>query len=216
MTTFMKRRLAAGLGGLLLSVSAAATAATDLAPDALVRQTAEEVLEIVRKDQALRDGDRGKLIELVEAKVLPHFDFPRMTRLAAGRHWREASAEQQQRLVQAFRELLVRTYTAAFTSYKNQTVDFRPFSMEPTATDVTVRTAIVQPGGPPPIPVDYSMFKSSNSWKVYDVTIEGVSLITTYRGTFTEEIRRGGIDGLIASLEQKNQSLRQQEAGGKR
>lgn len=211
----MKRRLGVLLGGLLLAGTAAATAATDLAPDALVRQTAEDVLEIVRKDQALRDGDRGKLIELVEAKVLPHFDFPRMTRLATGRHWREASPAQQQRLVQAFRELLVRTYTAAFTSYKNQTVDFRPFSMEPTATDVTVRTAIVQPGGAPPISVDYGMFKSGSSWKVYDVTIEGVSLITTYRGTFTDEIRRGGIDGLIASLEQKNQSLRQQDTGAR-
>jgi phospholipid transport system substrate-binding protein len=191
-----------------------AVGATETSPDALVRTTAEEVLAVVQKDQAIRSGDRNKVIALVEEKVLPHFDFVRMTRLAAGKNWRGATPEQQQRLTQAFRELLVRTYAAAFTSYKNQTVDFKPFSMEPAATDVTVRTAIVQPGGPPPIPVDYSMVKTGDSWKIYDVTIEGVSLITTYRGTFNDEIRRAGVDGLIASLEQKNKSLADQGAAG--
>lgn len=203
--------LGAALATQLLAVSA--FAATELPPDALVRSTAEEVLAIVRQDQAIQSGDKEKVIQLVEAKVLPHFDFTRMTRLAAGKNWRDATPEQQKRLTLAFRELLVRTYAAAFTSYKNQTVDFKPFSMEPAATDVTVRTAIVQPGGPPPIPVDYSMYKTSGSWKVYDVTIEGVSLVTTYRGTFNEEIRRAGIDGLIGSLEQKNKSLAQPAPG---
>ncbi|MFZ5557939.1 MAG: MlaC/ttg2D family ABC transporter substrate-binding protein [Pseudomonadota bacterium] len=214
MSTFMTRWHGLALGGALLAASA--SAATEVAPDALVRNTAEEVLAIVRQDQAIQSGDKNKVIQLVEVKVLPHFDFSRMTRLAAGKNWRAATPEQQQRLTLAFRELLVRTYTAAFTSYKNQTVEFKPFNMEPAATDVTVRTAIVQPGGPPPIPVDYSMYKTGGSWKVYDVTIEGVSLVTTYRGTFNDEIRRAGIDGLINSLEQKNRTLSQQDAAGAR
>lgn len=214
MSTFTTRWHGLALVGALLAASA--SAATEVAPDALVRNTAEEVLAIVRQDQAIQSGDKNKVIQLVEAKVLPHFDFGRMTRLAAGKNWRAATPEQQQRLTLAFRELLVRTYTAAFTSYKNQTVEFKPFNMEPAATDVTVRTAIVQPGGPPPIPVDYSMYKTGGSWKVYDVTIEGVSLVTTYRGTFNDEIRRAGIDGLINSLEQKNRTLSQQDAAGTR
>lgn len=214
MNGLVTKVLGAAMAGMLLAASA--TAATEVPPDALVRSTAEEVLAIVRQDQAIQAGDKEKVIALVEAKVLPHFDFTRMTRLAAGKNWRSATPEQQQRLTQAFRELLVRTYAAAFTSYKNQTVEFKPFSMEPAATDVTVRTAIVQPGGPPPIPVDYSMYKTGDSWKVYDVTIEGVSLVATYRGTFNDEIRRAGIDGLIGSLEQKNKSLAQPAPGATR
>lgn len=195
---------------LALGLLAAAPARAELAPDELVKKTADEVLAIVRADQALQAGDPKKVLALVEEKVLPHFDFTRMTRLAMGRHWREATPEQQQQIVREFRELLVRTYTAAFTSYKGQSVAYKPFRMEPGATDVTVRTEIVNPDGRPPIPVDYSMLKTPNGWKVYDVAIENVSLVATYRGTFTEEIRRGGIDGLIKSLRDKNQSLAQQ------
>lgn len=196
---------------LAMALLVAGPALAEPAPDELVKKTAEEVLAIVRADQELRAGSPKKVLALVEEKVLPHFDFARMTRLAMGRHWREATPEQQQQIVREFRELLVRTYTAAFTSYRNQTVAYKPFKMEPAANDVTVRTEIVNPDGRPPIPVDYSMYKTSNGWKVYDVTIENVSLVATYRGTFTEEIRRGGIDGLIKSLREKNQSLTQQE-----
>lgn len=199
----------------ILSAAAMLTAgpvrAADVAPDVLVKSTTEEVLSIVRQDKEIQAGNRKKVLELVNAKVLPHFDFGRMTRLAVGRAWREATPQQQQVLIEQFQELLVRTYTNAFIGYRNQTVEYRPFRMESGATDVTVRTAIIQPGGPP-VPVDYGMYKTANGWKVYDVVIEGVSLVTTYRGTFAEEIRRGGIDGLIRSLQEKNQSLVQQNA----
>jgi phospholipid transport system substrate-binding protein len=195
---------------LALGLLAAAPVRAELAPDELVKRTAEEVLAIVRADQALQAGDPQRVLALVEEKVLPHFDFTRMTRLAMGRHWREATPEQQQQITREFRELLVRTYTAAFTSYKGQSVTYKPFRMGPGDTDVTVRTEIVNPDGRPPIPVDYSMYKTPNGWKVYDVTIENVSLVATYRGTFNDEIRRGGIDGLIKSLREKNQSLTQQ------
>lgn len=197
------------LGYLLAAtLSGAAPAwAAEVPPDVLVKNTVSEVLAVIRQDKDIQAGDKKKVAALAETKVLPHFDFVRMTRLAVGKYWRQASASQQQILVEEFRTLLVRTYTAAFTAYKNQTVEFKPFRMQPGDTDVTVRTAIVQPGGQPPIPVDYSMEKTASGWKVYDVTIDGVSLVTTYRGTFSQEIQRGGIDGLIKSLQQKNQAL---------
>lgn len=189
--------------------------AADLAPDALVKATTEEVLSIVRQDRDIQSGDRKKILDLLDAKVLPLFDFGRMTRLAVGRPWREATPTQRQALTGHFRELLVRTYSAAFSSYtyQSQSVEFKPFRMENGATDVKVGTAIIRPNTPP-LPVDYGMYKTPDGWKVYDVVVEGVSLVTTYRGTFSDEIRRGGIDGLIKSLEDKNRSLAQQDAAG--
>jgi phospholipid transport system substrate-binding protein len=177
--------------------------AQDTPPDVLAKSTSEEVLAVLRANKDIR-SDPKRVTELVEAKVLPNFDFTKMTRLAVGKGWRQASPEQQQTLVTEFRNLLVRTYGSSLTQYKNETVEFKPLKMDPTATDVTVKSQINRAAGGQPIAVDYSMEKSAAGWKVYDVSIEGVSLVTTYRGSFADEVQRSGIDGLIASLQQKN------------
>ena len=182
----------------------AAPAGAQGAPDKLVRTVADEVLAALRQDQELRAGNQTKFAELLEQKVAPHFDFERMTRLAVGRGWRQASAQQQAVLVEQFRSLLIRTYAAAYTAYKDITVDVKPVRMQPADNDVQVRTEIKIPDGPQPVSVDYSMYKAGTEWKIYDVTVEGVSLVTTYRSTFAEEIRQNGIDGLIRSLQNKN------------
>jgi phospholipid transport system substrate-binding protein len=184
-------------------------AAETLAPDALAKSVTDEVLAIVRADKEIQSGNRKKVLELVESKVAPHFSFLRMTQLAMGRNWRQANAEQQRVLVDEFRTLLVRTYTAAFTQYKNQTVEYRPPRMAAGDTDVVVHSSIKQPGGQP-VAVDYSMEKTGGGWKVYNVKIEGVSLVENYRNTFNTEIQRSGVDGLIKSLSERNKVLAQQ------
>jgi phospholipid transport system substrate-binding protein len=178
----------------------------EVAPDVLARSVTDEVLAIVRADKDLQSGHPQKVAQLVETKVLPHFNFTRMTQLAVGRNWRQATPEQQKILTDEFRTLLVRTYTTAFTGYKNQTIEYRPLRMAPTDTDVMVKSVIKQPTGQP-ISVDYSMEKQGAAWKVYDVKIEGISLVENYRNTFNAEIQRTGVDGLIKALSDKNKSL---------
>jgi phospholipid transport system substrate-binding protein len=187
-----------------LGLSAGALA-QELAPDVLVRNVTNEVLEIVRKDKEIQGGNTRKAIDLVEAKVLPHFNFTRMTQLAVARDWRQASPEQQKTLTQEFKTLLVRTYSKALTEYKNQTIDFRPFKMQPGETDVKVRTLINQPGAKA-IDLDYYLEKQPGGWKVYDIEVGGVSLVTNYRSEFANQVRQGGIDGLIATLQTKNKT----------
>lgn len=179
--------------------------AQEQAPEVLIKNVTNEVLEIVRKDKDIQGGNTRKAIDLVEAKVLPHFNFTRMTQLAVARDWRQASPEQQKTLTAEFRTLLVRTYSKALTEYKNQTIDFRPFKMQPAETDVKVRTLINQPGAKA-IDLDYYLEKQPNGWKVYDIEVGGVSLVTNYRSEFTVEVRKGGIDGLIATLQKKNKT----------
>jgi phospholipid transport system substrate-binding protein len=194
------------MSGVILLCLSSAVRADVPDPDVLIRNTVDEVLEIVRHDKELRSGNQKKLLELVDAKVLPHFDFERMTRLAVGRSWRQATPEQKQALIAEFRTMLVRTYTKAFTSYRDQTVEVKPFKMDAADTDVTVKTAIVKPGSQQPVLVDYDMEKRPDGWKVYDLTVEGVSLVTSYRGTFADQIQQVGIDGLIKTLAEKNQT----------
>jgi len=191
------------LASLVFLAGTALNAAADIPPDVLAKTTTEEVLEILRNNKDIR-SDPKKVTELVEAKILPNFDFTKMTRLAVGKGWRQASPEQRETLVTEFKNLLVRTYGSSLTQYKNETVDFKPFKMEPNATDVTVKSQINRVGGGQPVAVDYTMEKTTNGWKIYDVTVEAVSLVTTYRGSFADEVQRSGIDGLIASLQQKN------------
>lgn len=193
---------------------ATATAvATEMAPDALVKETSRDVLEIVKKDKDIQTGDKQKIYALVDAKVLPHFDFKRMTQLAVGKHWRQATPAQQDELVKEFRALLVRTYSISLTAYKNQTIDYRPLRMQPGDTDVTVKTVVNQPGGQP-IPIDYNLQKTADGWKVYDVVVDNVSLVTNYRGSFASEIRQSGIDGLIKVLVDKNRATETSGAKG--
>lgn len=179
--------------------------ADDTPPDALVKANASEVLAIIQKDKDIQAGNKEKIRELVEAKVLPHFDFTRMTRLAVGRFWRQATPAQQQELVNEFRSLLVRTYSASLTSYKDQKIEYKPLKMAPGATEVVVKTVVLQPGGQP-IPIDYGMEKTPEGWKVYDITVDGVSLVVNYRSSFAQEIQQGGIEQLIRTLHQKNNS----------
>ncbi len=181
--------------------------AKGLPPDELVKTVTDEVLDIIRKDKDIKAGSTKRAIELVEQKVLPHFNFSRMTALAVGKDWRQATPDQQKALTDEFRDLLVRTYSNALTAYKNETVDYKPFKMKPGETDVTVRTQIHQSGARQPITLDYSLENNGNAWKVYDVVVAGVSLVTNYRSSFATEVRNGGIDGLIKTLKAKNSSL---------
>ena len=200
------KKMAALLSGVLLACAVSGARADMAQPDVLIKETVREVLDIVRADKELRAGNQKKMLELVDAKVLPHFNFERMTRLAVGKAWRTATPEQKQVLVTEFRTLLVRTYTKAFTSYRDQTVEVKPIKIASDATEVTVKTAIVKPSAQQPILVDYDMEKKPDGWKVYDVTVEGVSLVTSYRGTFADQVQQIGIDGLIKTLVEKNQT----------
>ena len=173
------------------------------APDALVKRVTDEVLAIIKADKDLQAGNTNKIAELAEAKVLPHFDFTRMTRLAVGRNWQTATDAQKEQLTKEFRTMLVRTYSASLTAYRNQTIEVKPLKMAAADKETTVRTAVVQQGGPP-IPINYEMEKTDSGWKVYDVVIEGASLVTTYRSTFNEQVQKGGIDGLIKTLVERN------------
>jgi len=185
---------------------AATAMAQEAAPDALIKTVTNEVLDIVRKDKDIQSGNTRKAIELVEAKVLGHFNFARMTQLALARDWRHANAAQQKILTDEFRLLLVRTYSKALTEYKNQTIDFKPFAMKSGETDVRVRTEIRQSGAGKNIELDYYLEKSGAGWKVYDIEVGGISLVTNYRDSFASEVRNNGIEGLIKSLQAKNKS----------
>jgi len=177
----------------------------DTAPDVMVKTIANEVLQIIRSDKDLQAGNNKKVVELIEAKVLPHFNFMRMTQLAVGRDWRSATPAQQKQLADEFHTLLVRTYAKALTEYKNQTIEFKPFKMNAADSDVKVRSQVVQSGGKP-IPLDYYLEKLATGWKVYDIEVDGISLVVNYRESFAAEVRAGGIDGLIKSLQGKNRS----------
>jgi phospholipid transport system substrate-binding protein len=183
-----------------------ATAAEVLPPDALAKSVTEEVLAVLRADKDIQAGNTKKVIDLVENRVLPHFNFTRMTRLAVGANWRQASPEQQQRLVNEFRALLVQTYAATLTAYREQKVEIRPLRVQPGDTDVVVKTSIIQPAGKP-VTVDYRMEKADNGWKVYDVVVADLSLVQNYRSTFNAEVQKGGVDGLIKALADKNKQL---------
>jgi phospholipid transport system substrate-binding protein len=175
-------------------------------PDVLVKNVTLEVVEIIQKDKEIRSGNRAKLIEVIDAKVLPHFNFSSMTALALGQSWRAATPEQRKELVDAFRTLLVRTYASALSAFSEQKFDFRPLRAKPTDTDVTVQVRVIQPGQQP-VPIDYAMEKTAAGWKVYDVMVGGVSLIANYRTEFAGVVRSSGIDGLIKDLQAKNKTL---------
>jgi phospholipid transport system substrate-binding protein len=197
------KSLFAFFSGLLIATSAMAQ---EVAPDVLVKNVTNEVLDIVRKDKDIQSGNTKKAIDLVDAKVLPHFNFARMTQLAMARDWRQTNPAQQKVLTDEFRILLVRTYSKALTEYKNQTVNFKPFTLKAGETDVRVRTEIKQSGAGKNIELDYFLEKSGTAWKVYDIEVGGISLVTNYRESFATEVRNNGIDGLIKSLQAKNKS----------
>lgn len=190
--------------GLILALgSFAAFAQQELSPEALVRKVTEDVLESIKGDKALQAGDRRKALALAEQKVLPHVDFREATRLAVGRAWNSASPEQQEKLVTEFRAMLVRIYSNSIDAYRGQTMRVQPVKLAPGATEVTVRNQYLKPGQQP-IPVDYAMRKTPQGWKIYDITVENVSLVLTYRAEFDQVMRQSGVDGLIKRLAEKN------------
>ena len=193
----------------LLFVSALlpwASEAQELAPDVLVKNVTSEVLELISRDKEIKSGNRAKLMQVIESRVLPHFNFTSMTALAMGQNWSRATPEQKKQLTQEFKTLLVRTYASALAAYSEQKFDFRPLRAKPTDTDVTVNVRVLQPGSQP-VTIDYSMEKTPSGWKVYDVQVGGVSLVANYRTEFGKAVRETGVDGLIKSLQDKNAVL---------
>jgi len=191
------------LGLALFLFSTLTFAAEPIAPDEMIKTTANEVLEIIKKDKDIQAGDKQKIKDLIESKILPQFDFTRMTRLAVGRFWNQATPAQQQELTNEFRSLLIRTYSASLNSYKDQKIDYKPLKITPADTDVVVKTAIQQSNGRA-IPIDYTVIKTPASWKIYDISVDGVSLVVNYRSSFANEIQQGGIPKLISTLQAKN------------
>ncbi len=172
-------------------------------PDALVKRVSEDVLQVVRSDPQVQAGNEKRIKEVVESKLLPHFDFMRMTSLAMGRNWRAATPEQQKRLADEFRTLLVRTYSGALSQYRNETIDYKPLRAEANSSDVVVRTQVIRQGQQP-VQIDYAMEKTPDGWKAYDIIVGGVSLVTNYRDEFNAQVQSGGIDGLVKALAAKN------------
>jgi len=200
--------LASFAGAAILAGGPAAAAGTDasMAPDALVQSVSTEVLDSIKADPALRNGDFEKLQKLIDDKVAPHVDFERMTRLSVGRGWRDATPEQRQALIREFRTMLVRTYSGALSRVTDHQVKMRPFKGQPTDTDVIVRTQVAPSAGDA-IQLDYRLEKIDSGWKIYDVTILGVSLVENFRNSFASEINQSGVDGLIKALGDRNKQL---------
>ena len=180
------------------------TALAAQSPQELVQQTADQMLSKLRQERQVIDQHPGRIYELVNQIVLPHFDFERMSSWVLGKYWRTANPQQRQQFVEQFRNLLVRTYAKSLASYTDNKITYLPMRSGPSADDVTVRTEVDQPGGFP-IPIDYSLYRKGDDWKVYDVAVDGVSLVTNYRTTFANQIRQDGLDKLIATLANRNQ-----------
>lgn len=207
----IRRKLLArvlALGAALLAATAAVPAHANVAPDALVRDLSTQVLDAIKADPAIQAGDLPKVIALVDEKVLPYLNFPRMTASAVGRPWRTATPEQKERLQAEFKTLLVRTYAGALAQVKDQTVHLKPLRARAEDTEVVVRTELR--GGAEPIQLDYRLEKNGESWKIYDVNVLGIWLVDQYRSSFAQEITSGGIDGLIARLAARNASAGKQ------
>lgn len=202
----MKRR--SWLAALLMTVAAGASSlpvfAQDEAPDAMVKRLSSEVLATIKADPAIQAGDVNRIVALVDSKIMPNVNFSRMTSSAVGRYWRQATPEQQKKLQDEFKTLLVRTYSGALGEVRDQTLSFRPMRSKPEDTEVVVRSEVRGKGDP--IQLDYRLEKTPGGWKIYDLNVLGVWLVETYRTQFAQEIGSKGIDGLIASLAQRNKS----------
>ena len=202
MIRILATALALSIGIATVVVTQAALAGTP-APDVLIRQISDDVIASVRQDDAIRAGDTNRAAALVETKVVPHFDFRRMTQIAMGTGWRRATPEQQEQLTREFKQLLVRTYSGALSSYRDQRIEVRPLRAKPAEEEVTVHSFIKQTGAES-ISVEYDLERTDASWQIFDVRVAGVSLVATYRTTFAEEVRNRGVEGLIGVLTAKN------------
>ena len=199
---------------LALALAAPVLPAQEIEPNALLQSTTLEVISAIKRERDLHGGQPKQVAALVETKVLPLFDFTRMTQIAVARNWRLATPEQRLTLTAEFKTLLVRTYSSALASYRDQVIEFRSMRPAPADTEVTVRSVVKQSGAAP-IAMDYDMEKTPAGWKVFDIKVEGISLVTTYRDTFAEIIRDAGVDGLIKALEDKNRQRDSRSAAAK-
>jgi len=188
---------------LFLFLFAGPALAQELGPEELVKKVTNDVLAAIKSDKQLAAGDKQKALKLAEEKILPLVDFQEATRLALGRAWREANPEQKKKLVSEFRSMLVRTYSNAIEAYQGQTMKVLPSRNKPGDTEATVRNQYIRPGGKP-VQIDYQMHKTGEGWKIYDITVEGISLVLTYRSEFDAVVKQHGIDGLIKRLREKN------------
>jgi phospholipid transport system substrate-binding protein len=204
----LSKSLAVGAALLAAGAASAQAPSAAAAPDVLVRDLSNEVLATIKADKALASGDVNRVQKLVDEKILPYVDFQRMTQLAVGRGWRQATPEQRAALTREFRTLLVRTYSGALSQVTDHKVELRPFRAQPADTDVLVRTSVVASRGDP-IQLDYRLEKTDASWKIYDVNILGVWLVENYKTQFASQINAGGIDGLIKTLTDRNRQLEQ-------
>lgn len=207
MSIAIDRRTALGWAAAFSLVSLAGTAAAQATegPEVLIQRVAAELIEAVKSDAALRNGDTGRVVALVDSRLMPHVNFRRMTASAVGRFWRQATPEQKQKLQDEFKTLLVRTYSGALSQVKDQTLVVKPLRANPGDTEVVVRSELRTPGKDP-VQLDYRVEKTDAGWKVYDLNVLGIWLVETYRGQFSQEINAKGLDGLIASLAQRNRS----------
>ena len=193
------------IAGLALFALAAFPTLAQESPDQTVKRVSEETVQAIKADPKIIAGDPARIREVIEQKLLPNFDFTRMTALAMGRNWKQTTPEQQTRLADEFRTLLVRTYSNALTQYRDEKIEVRPLRADANATEVTVRSEVVR-SGRPPVQIDYGMTKTPQGWKAYDVIVGGVSLVTNYRDEFNEQVKAGGVDGLIKTLADKNRA----------
>jgi phospholipid transport system substrate-binding protein len=201
----MLNKLFTAFGFAVLAFSGSALAQQE-APDALVKRISQEVLDTAKADKEIQGGNQKRVLEVVEAKILPSVDFQRMTAMASGRFWREATPEQQKQLTDEFRSLLVYTYSGAISQIRDQKLEFKPMRADPADTEVEVRSQVLQPRGEP-IQLNYRLAKTPTGWKIYDVNVLGAWLVETYKGNFAAEISKGGIDGLIKALSDRNKKL---------
>lgn len=186
--------------GLILSVQA------QEAPDALVKRLSTEIIDAAKTDKDIQSGNRQRINELVETKVLPHINFERMTSLAVSKNWRTATPEQQKQLVNEFRTLLIHTYSGAITQIRDQRVEFKPFRSAPEDTEVEVKSLVIQTRGEP-LQLSYRLEKTAAGWKIFDINVLGAWLVETYKGSFSAEVSKNGVDGLIKTLVEKNKKL---------
>lgn len=198
------RLLTATLSLALLASAPFAHAAADEAPDALIKRVSSEVLDAIKSDKAIQAGEMNRVLALVDTKVMPNVNFTRMTASAVGRNWRQATPEQKARLQAEFKTLLIRTYSGALSQVNDQKLNVKPLRAAPTDSEVTVRTEVLGRGDP--VQLDYRMEKTPTGWKIYDLNVLGVWLVETYRTQFAQEISAKGIDGLITSMSQRNQT----------
>jgi len=188
---------------LLIALIISTSVLADLAPDELVRKTADDVINELKKDKDIKVGDRAKIYKLAEEKILPNFDFKRICRLVLGKNWRSMTVDQRNVFQIEFRGLLLRTYAIALSKFRDQTIEFKPLRMKSSDTIVLVKTEITQSGGQP-IDVNYALSNSTGKWLVFDIVIEGVSLVTNYRSQFASQVKKNGIEDLLKKLSEKN------------